>query len=91
MYRLVYAAIVALTGCTAAPKASVEPPPAPKLSGNETIGEKVALASRYCSDYAQRQCPANTVYCDGYRSEFYRMCLVRVNVPPEYITALTVR
>lgn len=89
MRRAVLLLIFLAAGCTAEPPKPSKPPEPPKLTGRETTGEKVNIAHRYCLAVADQQCPGYTIYCDAFRAGLVKQCLVRSNVPPEYILLLT--
>ncbi len=64
-------------------------PPAYSRSGTKTDGEQVAAISHYCTTAAAHHCPAPTIRCEAYRDSYVKSCLLKGNVPPEYISALT--
>lgn len=79
-------------GCVAAPE---PPPPLPAMpppvsqSSSKPVGEQVADVHRYCLAAAAQDCPGTTIRCVGFRRGFMPSCLLKGNVPAEYITALT--
>lgn len=89
MRRLVLCGLLALAACSASPPPAAAPVPPPQMTGNEPIGEKVAMAQQYCTSQANAQCGAGTIRCDAFRRAFVKNCLIRVGVPPDYVIALT--
>jgi hypothetical protein len=83
---LVFAGLAA--ACTGQPAPPAPPPQPPHLTGNESTGEKVALADQYCQALAIQACPNPTIYCDSYTRGYRKICLTRSGVPPEYIIML---
>lgn len=88
MRRLMLCGLLALAACSSSPPPAAPVPP-PRMTGKETIGEKVAMAQQYCSAQANAQCGAGTIRCDAFRRAFVKNCLIKVGVPPDYVIALT--
>lgn len=54
-------------------------------------GSQVAKIMAMCSEFTYEKCPADNTshYCYGYRPAALKMCLLKNDVPPEYIAVLT--
>lgn len=86
------AAVALLTACTvSAPKQFVmvplEPPPVSAKSP-KPIGEQVAAVHEYCHARAIQECPAITIRCEAFRPSYVKSCMLKGNVPADYIAAL---
>lgn len=57
----------------------------------QLTGEQIGQIYGMCQDAAFRKCPPNntTIYCRTYVPGFIKMCLMKNNVPPDYIMMLT--
>ncbi len=76
-------------GCSAAPTVPLpSAPPKFAMSSANSAGDQVSEIYRYCLAAAAQSCPAATIRCDSYRPAYVQGCLLKGNVPPEYITAL---
>ena len=64
-------------------------PPQFTTHGTKTAGEQVAEIHRYCLSTAMKSCPGATIRCEAFRPAFVRSCLLKANIPPTYISALT--
>jgi hypothetical protein len=64
-------------------------PPPVSQSSARPIGEQVAEVHKYCLASASQACPGTTIYCTSHRRGYMPGCLLKGNVPADYITALT--
>ncbi len=91
---LFVAAALGLSGCASQPAADPTaavpgPPPEPfSATSKKPPGEQVAAIYRYCTTAAQGACPDATIKCDAFRPSYVKSCMLKGNVPADYITAM---
>lgn len=80
--------VAPFSGCVAsAPPPGLEPA-AYSLASTVRPNEQVQAIYTWCIASAAHNCPGATLRCEAYRPAYVRSCMVKGNVPPEYIAAL---
>ena len=67
------------------------PPKPPEFSQSSTTsaGAQVAAIQDYCAVAALRECPSVTIYCEAFWPNYMQSCMLKANVPPSYLAALS--
>lgn len=73
---------------------SASPPAPPPISSQALAtgvltGEDIAQVATFCNAGALNACPAATLRCEGYRNAYVKTCMVRLNVPAEFVELYT--